>query len=181
MSSPIAPYFVLIIAFSALSLLSQTPAPDGGASSTPGLSETRAQASVPKEDWELETESLLKAERIFDAIERLHRQTERTPANPRVWLALIRLLDEGGRSEIARVIAVRASDACPSDFNCQLLGGLSHRASMDFVSAEVCFRRAVDIDPKSVDARRALVELLIDIQRSDDAIRAVSEDRRAHV
>ncbi|MFH1377134.1 MAG: tetratricopeptide repeat protein [Planctomycetota bacterium] len=170
-----AAFVAAIAAFAAPFAFAQTPlTPDA-----PALSDTRAETSVVKEDWELETESFLKAERIFDAIERLHRQTERTPSNPKVWLALIRLLDEGGRPEFARVIAVRASDACPTDFKCQLLGGLAHRESADPANAEVCLRRAIAIDPKAVDPRLALVEILIDYQRNDEAIRAVDEALKA--
>ena len=165
---------ILLLTYTPTALLSAAVAPDSQPDAGTTIALSPSVAPV-KPSWEIETEQLLKDERIFDAIERLQRQIERTPSEPRAYLALIRLLDEGGRPEIAKVIAVRAADACPDDFKCQLLGGLAHRDAGDPVLSERCLKRAIALQPSSIDPRRALAQLLIDLQRGDEAIRAIDE------
>ena len=112
---------------------------------------------------------------IVSARSYLAKAVDRRPRDGTLWRDLGAVEWSAGNFYRALDCLGRACDLAPHDARVQLLTGAVHYALASPERAVEHFRQAVALDPHDYVHHRALVATLLDLDRSEEALRAVSK------
>ena len=106
---------------------------------------------------------------------RLEEAVEASPSDAEALRRLATLQTLRGNTDDALHAAIAATEVDPLNANSHLTLGLIHQFRGEFAEAEACYRRAATEDREHPDAAELHADVLVYLQRADDALASVTD------